>query len=100
MTYTDQELQQFKFIHASVLTSAKLTVFTEITVNSKLIKKNKFKKLKKSISKSDSKNVQLFNVKKMTSISDAVQTLSNINQKKEIMISDYHFKASQSDDDE
>ena len=98
LTYTDQKLQQFEFIYTLILISAKSTIFTEITADSESIKKNKFKKLKKSISESDSKNVQLLNIKKMTSMSDTVQTLNNINQKKEIMISDYHFKASQSDD--
>ena len=94
LTYTDQKLQQFKFICTLILTSAKSTVFTEITADSESIKKNEFKKLKKSISESDSKNVQLSDIKKITFMSDTVQTSDNINQKKEIMISDYHFKVS------
>ena len=100
LTYTDQKLQQFKFIHILILINAKLTVFTEITADSKSIKKNKFKKLKKFISKFNSNNVQLSDIEKTTSINDIVQTSDIINQKKKIMISDYHFKASQSDDNE
>ena len=42
--------------------------------------------------------MQLFNTEKTTSINDVVQTSDIINQKKKIMISNYHFKASQLDD--
>ena len=94
LIYTDQKLQQFEFICTSILTNAKLTVSVKITADSESIKKNKFKKLKKSISESDSNDVQLSDIEKTTSISDIVQTSDTVNQKKKIMISDYHFKAS------
>ena len=79
LIYTNQKLQQFEFIHTLILINAKLTVFTKITINSKSIKKNKFKKLKKSILKFDLNDVQLSDVKEITSIDNVVQTFNIIN---------------------
>ena len=79
LIYTNQKLQQFKFIYILILTSVKLTVFIKITVDSELIKKNKFKKLKKFISEFNLNNVQLFNTEKMTFIDNIIQTSNIIN---------------------
>ena len=79
LIYTNQKLQQFEFIYASILISVKLTIFIKITIDSELIKKNKFKKLKKFISEFDLNNVQLLDIKKMTFINDVVQTSDTIN---------------------
>ena len=100
MTYINEKLKQFEIIRASVSISAKFTILTKITVNSKLTKKHKFKKLKKSILKSDFVDVQLFNTKDITSANDILQTFSIMNQQTKIIISDYHSKTSRLSDDD
>ena len=99
MMYTNEKLKQFKIIKALISINVKFTVFIKITANSKLTKKHKFKKLKKSISEFNFVNVQLFNTKDIISADDTLQIFNIMNQQTEIIINDYCSKTSRLNND-
>ena len=100
MTYMNKKFKWFKIIRALISISVKFTVSVKITVDLKLTKKHEFKKLKKSILKFDSADVQLFNVKDMISANDTLQTFNIMNQQMKIIISNYYLKTSRLNNDD